>query len=61
MEKLQKLHKEYIPEEIEDWRTTWCRTKTEKQRGMPEKYTYDDWNLGHYIKEKKNNGKELLL
>lgn len=44
---------EYIPEEIEDWRTSWCRTKTEKQRGMPEKYTYDDWHLGHYIKEKK--------
>ena len=48
-------------EKVEDWRTNWCRTKTEKQRGMPEKYTYDDWNLGHYIKEKKNNGRELLL
>lgn len=21
---------------------------------MPEKYTYDDWQLGHYIKEKNN-------
>ena len=44
---------EYIPDEVEDWRTGWGRTKTEKQRGMPEKYTYNDWYLGHYIKEKK--------
>ena len=44
---------EYIPEEIEDWRTSWCRNKTEKQREMTKKYTYDDWQLGHYIKEKK--------
>lgn len=43
----------YIPEEIEDWRNDWCRTKTEKQRGMPEKYTFEDWQLGHYIKDTK--------
>ena len=42
----------YIPEEIEDWRDTYCRTKTEKQEGMPEKYSSEDWHLGHYIKEK---------
>lgn len=45
---------EYVPDEVEDWRTDWGRTKSEKQRGMPEKYTYDDWQLGHYIKEKNN-------
>ena len=33
---------EYISEEIEDWRTNWCRTKTKKQKGMLEKYTYED-------------------
>ena len=43
---------EYIPEEIEDWRSSPFLTRTQKQKGMPEKYTYEDYNLGHFIKQK---------
>ena len=43
---------QYIPEEIEDWKDSWCRTKSEKQKGIPNKYSYEDYQLGHYIKEK---------
>lgn len=42
----------YIPEEIENWKDSNFRTKKELQRGMPEKYSYDDWRCGHFIKEK---------
>lgn len=44
---------EYIPEEIEEWKEDdWGKTKKEKQEGMPEKYSYHDWRLGHFVKEK---------
>lgn len=43
---------EYLPEELEKWNKSQFRTKKEKQLGVPEKYSYDDWKCGHYIKEK---------
>ena len=44
---------EYIPENIEHWKSyDWGKTKKEKEEGMPEKYSWDDWRCGHYIKEK---------
>ena len=43
---------EYFPEKLEEWKTDRLRTKKEKQQGTPEKYSWDDWYCGHYIKEK---------
>jgi len=43
---------EYIPKELEEWKEDNFRTAKEKKQGYPDKYSWDDWRCGHYIKEK---------
>lgn len=39
---------EYIPEELEEWRS-WYETRKNKE---PKKYSFDDFMCGHFVKEK---------
>ena len=43
---------EYIPEKLEEWKSYEFMTAKEKKQGYPEKYTWHDFECGHYIKEK---------
>lgn len=42
---------EYIPKKVEEWNNSQFRTKKEREAGKPEKYSWDDWYLGHFLKE----------
>ena len=41
----------YKQEELDEWKDSWSRTKKEKLQGKPEKYSWDDWYCGHFVKE----------